>query len=399
VGAFNEEKGVVSVGGVGFDISCGVRTMKTDLMKEDILKKQEELAQVLFEIVPAGLGVGGDIRLTKDEVDEVLTQGAEWPVKQGYGIKDDLEYIEENGRIPEADSQYVSDKAKKRQKNQLGSLGSGNHYLEVQFIEEIYDEKIAKMLGLVKDSIVVSIHCGSRGLGHQVATDYLKTLAESSRKYDIPIRDREMVCAPINSEEGQNYLKASFAATNIGLANREVIGHLTRQCFNKVFGDTKIKMLYDVSHNTCKIEEHKVDGKKKKLYVHRKGATRAFGPGMRDLPKEFLKAGQPVLIGGSMGTSSFILVGCETGEKAFYSACHGAGRRMSRTQAKRTWFGEKVVKDLRAKGIVVKSHSYAGIAEEAPDAYKDVVEVVDSIVSAGLAKKVAMVKPLVNIKG
>lgn len=401
VGAFDpEENGVICMGGIGFDISCGVRTLRTDITREEIKPKLNELVDVLYNTVPAGLGSKGKLALTPDKLDEVLINGAEWIVEQGYGIPEDLEYIEENGKMEGANPANVSDKAKKRQYRQVGTLGSGNHYLEIQYVDEVYDEKAAKVLGLTKDRILVSVHCGSRALGHQIGTDYIKELGIAAKKYEIPLRDRELVCAPINSPEGQKYFSAVVAGVNCALANRQAIAHLVRQGFDKVIPEAKIKMLYDISHNTCKVEEHVVNGEKKKLYVHRKGATRAFGPGRPEIPKEYQEIGQPVLIGGTMGTYSFILVGTqEGGEKAFASACHGAGRAMSRKKAKKTWYGENVVKELAKKGIIVKSHSYAGVAEEAPGAYKDVIAVVDSVHNAGLAKKVAMVKPLATIKG
>lgn len=401
VGAFDpEEKGVICMGGIGFDISCGVRTLRTDITREGIKPKLNELVNVLYDTVPAGLGSKGKIALTPDKLDEVLTGGAEWVVEQGFGRPEDLKYVEENGKMKGANPANVSDKAKKRQYRQVGTLGSGNHYLEIQYVDEVYDEKVAEILGLTKDRILVSVHCGSRALGHQVGMDYIKELGIAAKKYGIPLRDRELACAPINSPEGQKYFSAVAAGINCALANRQAIAHLVRQGFEKVILEAKIRMLYDISHNTCKIEEHVVDGEKKKLYVHRKGATRAFGPGRPEIPKEYKEVGQPVLIGGTMGTYSFILVGTqESGEKAFASACHGAGRAMSRKKAKKTWYGENVIKELAKKGILVKTHSYAGVAEEAPGAYKDVKAVVDSVHNTGLAKKVARVKPLATIKG
>lgn len=401
VAAFDpEDNGIISMGGVGFDISCGVRTLRTDLTRETIQPYLENLADELFKTVPAGLGSTGKIRLAQETLDEVLKGGAVWAVEQGYGIKEDLEYTEEFGKIEGADPSKVSQTAKKRQFKQVGTLGSGNHYLEIQYVEEVYNEKIAKIYGLEKDKILISIHCGSRALGHQIGTDYLKIMGQAAIKYNIPIKDRELACAPINSQEGQDYFGAMACGVNTALANRQTIGHLAREAFYKIIPESEVKMLYDISHNTCKIEEHKVNEEKRKLYIHRKGATRAFGPGRKELPKKYMNAGQPVLIGGSMGTCSFILAGTEKGtEQAFGSACHGAGRRMSRKQAKREWFGEKIVKDLRQKGIIVKAHSHSGIAEEAPGAYKNVIEVVDSVHNAGLAEKVVKVRPIINIKG
>lgn len=290
--------------------------------------------------------------------------------------------------------------AKKRQFKEVGTLGSGNHYLELQYVEEVYDERVAKVFGLEKDDVLVSLHCGSRALGHQVGMDYLKILWQASQKYGIKLRDRELACAPIQSPEGKRYWGAVCAAINCALANRQVIAHLVRQTFEQVVPEAQIETLYDVSHNTCKVEEHQIDGEKRTLYVHRKGATRAFGPGRGELPKRYRDVGQPVLIGGTMGTYSYILVGTEKGtEMTFGSAVHGAGRRMSRKAAKRQWRGEELVRVLKEQGIIVKAHSYAGAAEEAPGAYKDVREVVDAVHNAGLARKVVRVRPLACIKG
>jgi len=400
VGAFDEnEGGVVNVGGVGFDGGCGVRTLKTDLTLDEVQPQIKKLVDTLFDIVPAGLGVRGKITLSDREVNEVLTQGAKWAVEKGYGTKEDLEFIEDNGSIKGADPKNVSQTALKRENKQIGTLGSGNHYLEVQCIDEIYDEKAAKVFGLSKGQILVSIHCGSRALGHQIGTDYLKVLAEASRKYDIPIREHELVSAPILSPEGQKYFSAMCCALNYAYANRQIITHLVREGFKKIFPKAEVKTFYEVSHNSAKIEYHKVDEKIKKLYVHRKGATRAFGPGRDEVPKEYRSIGQPVLIGGTMGTHSYIMHGIEEGEKAFYSACHGAGRAMSRTQAMKKWRGSDIVKELGSRGIYVKGHSFAGLAEEAPNAYKEVEEVVDSIQEAGLARKVCRMSPIGNIKG
>jgi tRNA-splicing ligase RtcB len=401
VAAFDpDEGGIISMGGVGFDISCGVRTMKTGMTREEIMPRIKTLVDELFRRVPAGLGSEGLIKLTPGQIDEMLLGGAEWALRKGYGVKEDLEYIEEHGRIDGAEPDHVSDTAKKRQYREMGTLGSGNHYLEVQVVTDIYDEKTAQAMGLRKDDVVISVHCGSRGLGHQIGTDYLKSLAFTLQKYNISIKDRELACAPINSPEGKKYFGAMSAGINCALANRQIITHLVREIFTEVYPEGRIKMLYDISHNTCKVETHTVNGKKKRLHVHRKGATRAFGPGQIDLPVEYRHAGQPVLIGGTMGTSSYILVGTEEGmESAFGSACHGAGRAMSRTQAKKRWHGREVVKDLEEMGILVRGHSYAGIAEEAPESYKDVTEVVEAAHHANLARKVARVKPIACVKG
>jgi tRNA-splicing ligase RtcB len=401
VAAFDpEEGGIISMGGVGFDISCGVRTMKTGMTREEVMPRLPMLVDRLFRRVPAGVGSEGLIKLSPAQIDEMLVGGAVWAVNKGYGIKDDLEYIEEHGRVEGAEPDTVSDTAKKRQYREMGTLGSGNHYLEAQVVDELYDEQAAQAMGLGKDDVVISVHCGSRGLGHQVGTDYLKSLAYTLQKYHITIKDRELACAPINSSEGQRYFGAMSAGINCALANRQIITHFIRELFTEVYPQGRIKMLYDISHNTCKVETHTVNGKKKKLYVHRKGATRAFGPGRIDLPLEYQQVGQPVLIGGTMGTSSYILVGTEEGMKtAFGSACHGAGRAMSRTQAKRKWHGKEVVSSLEQQGILVRGHSYSGIAEEAPGSYKDVTDVVDAAHHANLARKVARVKPIACVKG
>ena len=401
VAAFDpEEDGVISMGGIGFDISCGVRTMRTGMRREEIAPYLGKLVDRLFAIVPAGMGSEGKIRLNPRQIDEVLTGGAQWAVSQGYGYKEDLRYIEEGGVMGGADPAQVSDTAKKRQFREVGTLGSGNHYLEIQYVAEVYDEKIAEELGLFKDDVVVSVHCGSRALGHQIGTDYLKTLAEASRRYNIPVHERELVCAPLNSPEGRRYFSAVCAGINCALANRQVIAHLVREAFSDVIPRARISMLYDVSHNTCKVEEHPVGNKVKRLFIHRKGSTRAFGPGRKEIPEEYRAIGQPVLIGGTMGTCSYILVGTESGMKqAFGSACHGAGRAMSRTQAKKRWRGDVLLKELADKGIIIRAHSYSGAAEEAPGAYKDVTAVVDATHNAGLAKKVVMVKPMACIKG
>jgi tRNA-splicing ligase RtcB len=402
VGAFDTKTGVIAVGGVGFDINCGVRNLKTPFTKSELESKKEELANSLYEAIPAGLGSHGDIKLTMEEMDDVCLKGAEFSVERGYGFQEDLEFIEENGKIGNAKPENVSDKAKQRQLKEIGTLGSGNHYLEVQWVEEIFDEEAAKAYGLAKDQILVSIHCGSRALGHQIGTDYLQTLGAAAKKYNIPIYEKELVCAPFSSEEGQQYFTAMNCGINVAFANRQALVGLTRKAFSAVFGmdEKEIQTLYEIGHNTAKVERHKVDGEEKELIVHRKGATRAFGPGRPEVPKAYGKIGQPVLVGGTMGTESYILHGTEKGmQETFGSACHGAGRTMSRNQAKKQWWGENLIKDLSAKGIIIKGHSLAGVAEEAPGAYKDVTEVVDVMHNSGIAKKVVKVKPLISIKG
>ncbi len=401
VGAFDpDDDGVICMGGIGFDISCGVRSFRTDMTRDDIKPKLRELIDVLFDTVPAGLGSTGKLKLGMREIDEVLVNGARWVVERGWGREEDLKFIEDEGVVDGAKPENVSDRAKQRQFKQIGTLGSGNHYLEVQYVEEIYDEVAADCYGLEKDGVVLSLHCGSRALGHQIGTDYLKTLGETARKYKIPIKDRELACAPINSKEGETYMSAVKAGINCALANRQAIAHLVRKGFKRVLPDYTVDMLYDISHNTCKIEEHKVDGKKKTLYVHRKGATRAFGPGRKEVTKDYRDIGQPVLVGGTMGTCSYILTGTkESEEKSFASSCHGAGRRMSRKAAKKKWYGKEIIRGLEHEGILVRTHSFSGAAEEAPGAYKDVTEVINTVHNANLARKVVKLRPLAVIKG
>lgn len=400
VAAFDLKSGVISVGGVGFDVNCGVTTLKTNLVLGQVKPKIETLMEELFEIVPAGLGRRGEITLSRAQINQVLTEGSRWAVEHGYGAKEDLEFTEEKGRVTGADPSNVSQMALKREENQVGTLGSGNHYLEIQYVDEIYDSETAQSFGLEVDQILVSIHCGSRALGHQIGTDYLKTLAEASRKYAIPIRERELVCAPIDSPEGQRYFSAVNCAINYAFANRQVIVHLVRKAFQDLLPGSKLTMLYSIGHNTCKMERHSIDGRLKDVLVHRKGATRAFGPHREELPQAYQDVGQPVIVGGTMGTASYILAGTEYGERqAFASCCHGAGRAMSRTKAKKMWRGDQLIRELKERGIYIKALSLPGVAEEAPDAYKPVEEVVDAIHNAGLSKKVVRMRPLGCLKG
>jgi tRNA-splicing ligase RtcB (3'-phosphate/5'-hydroxy nucleic acid ligase) len=401
VAAFDaDEGGVVSAGGVGFDISCGVRTLHTGLTVAEIAPLRERLADRLFAHIPAGVGSTGQLRLNAGEMDAMLRGGARWAVEHGYGSEADLDRIEENGCMAGADPGQVSEQAKRRQRDEIGTLGSGNHYLELQEIVEIYDSKAADRFRLRQGEVVVSIHCGSRGLGHQIGTEFLRQMVIAAPGHGIELPDRELACAPINSALGQSYLGAMRAAVNCALANRQVITHLTRKVFADVLPGSHLNLIYDVSHNTCKLESHTVDGQARRLYVHRKGATRAFGPGHPALPGDLRDIGQPVLIGGSMGTASYILVGTEAGvSRAFSSACHGAGRSMSRHQATRQWHGRALVDELASQGILIRSPSLRGVAEEAPGAYKDVSAVVEAADRAGLARKVARLKPLVCIKG
>ncbi|NCA68887.1 MAG: RtcB family protein [Sphingobacteriia bacterium] len=399
VAAFDPvQGGIVSAGGVGFDISCGVRTLLTGLDIEHLESVKRPLADQLARTIPAGLGSQGRVRLTHRELDAMLRGGARWAVEQGYGEPADLERIEENGCMAGADPDQVSKQAKERQLQEMGTLGSGNHYLEVQHVAEVYDPTIAACYGLAKGDVVVSIHCGSRGLGHQIGTDYLKAMLVAAPRHGLTLPDRELACAPLESSLGRAYLGAIRAGINCALANREILTHLAREAFERVLPAAHLDLLYDVSHNTCKEEEHMLDGRPRRLFVHRKGATRAFGPGHPALPESLRPGGQPVIIGGSMGTSSHILAGLGSA-RAFASACHGAGRSMSRHQATRRWQGREVVDDLAARGILIRSPSLRGVAEEAPGAYKDVDAVVDAAEAAGLAKKVARMVPLICIKG
>lgn len=400
VAAMDEKEGVICVGGVGFDAGCGVRTLKTDLTLNEVKPKIEELVDLMFKTIPAGVGSRGKLVLTEKEVEEVFLEGAKWPIKKGFGTEEDLIFIEDGGCLEGANPDFVSQIARKREKGQLGTLGSGNHYAEVQYIDEIYDEEAAKRYGFFKHQILISIHCGSRALGHQIGTDYLKVLAQASRKYGIPIRERELVAAPIDSPEGKQYAGATFCALNYAYANRQVIAHLARECILKIFPQANVKTFWDLTHNSARWEKHEIDGKIKRVLVHRKGATRAFGPNREEIPLEYREVGQPVIIGGTMGTYSFILRGTEFGMKeAFGSACHGSGRAMSRTQARKRWRGEKLIEELRKKGIYARTVSYAGFAEEAPEAYKDVAKVIEVVDKANLAKKVVRMRPLGVIKG
>lgn len=401
VAAFDPQAGgVVSAGGVGFDISCGVRLLATGLKREALAGRQERLADALFRGIPAGMGSRSAIRLDPEETDRMLRGGARWAVEKGYGFAEDLARIEEGGRMDGAEPVQVSDKAKERQRPEMGTLGSGNHYLELQEVSEVHDAATAAAFGLAAGDLVVSVHCGSRGLGHQIGTDYLRRMAVEAPRHGIRLPDRELACAPILSETGRAYLGAMRAAMNCAMANRQILTHFAREVFREVLPEARLDLVYDVSHNTCKEETHVLDGRPRRLFVHRKGATRAFGPGHPDLPDDLRAAGQPVIIGGSMGTGSCVLAGTRAGEAlSFSSACHGAGRAMSRNAALKRWRGQDVVRDLAARGILIRSGSHRGVAEEAPEAYKDVGAVVDAAHDAGLARKVARLAPLVCVKG
>lgn len=404
VAAFNKKNGIVSPGGVGFDINCGVRLIKTNLTLDSIEDSLNELVEMLFKNIPSGVGSKGKITLEDGEINDVLDYGAKWAVDNGYGWEEDLEFLEENGRIEAADSSKVSDKAKKRGIPQLGSLGSGNHFLEIQIVDEIYNEKVADVYGLKKGMIVIMIHSGSRGCGHQVCSDYLRLMDKAYKNYKINLEDRQLACAPLDTNEAQDYLKAMYAAANYAWANRQMMTHWIRETFEDVLGksakEMDMQIVYDVAHNIAKEETHEIDGRVRDLVVHRKGATRAFGSGRIEVPKKYREVGQPVLIPGTMGTASYVLQGTDIAmEETFGSTAHGAGRVLSRSQAKKDYVAEDIEKDLSEKGIKIKATSKNVIAEEAPGAYKDVDSVVRVSDSTGIAKLVAKVKPLAVTKG
>jgi tRNA-splicing ligase RtcB (3'-phosphate/5'-hydroxy nucleic acid ligase) len=401
VAAFDPDHGgVISAGGVGFDISCGVRLLSTGLTADELAPIKKPIADELARSIPAGVGSVGRVHLDPREMNAMLTGGALWAVDRGFGTRADLDRIEEHGRMADARPDEVSDHAKTRQRDEMGTLGSGNHYLEIQRVVRIFDPDAAAHFHLSEGDIVVSIHCGSRGLGHQIGTEFLKRMAASASQYGIDLPDRELACAPIESPLGTAYLGAMRAAINCALANRQIITHLVREAFSRVAPSAELALLYDVSHNTCKVESHQIDGQTKRLFVHRKGATRALGPGHPDLPPVFKDIGQPVLIGGTMGTASYVLVGTREGlERSFGSSCHGAGRSMSRHAAVKRWRGRQVIDELAARGILIRSPSARGVAEEAPGAYKDVSAVVDAADRAGLSRIVARLEPIVCVKG
>jgi len=400
VAATGYPEGVISPGGIGYDQNCGVRLLKSQYTEKEIKPYLDKLATEIQKEVPSGLGRGRKIKLSIDQINKILEGGVPRLVEQGYGEKEDIENCEERGKMKEADAACVSEHAKNRGRDQVGTLGSGNHFCEVQKVEEIFDEKVAGVFGLFKDQIVIMIHTGSRGLGHQNCTDYLRIVMQSLPKYKIELPDRELACVPFNSPEGQKFFKAMSAACNYAWANRQMITHYIREAWRDILGEkADLKLLYDVAHNIAKIEEHEVDGERMKLIVHRKGATRAFPPGHLDIPEKYKEVGQPVLIPGTMGTASYICVGTEKSKEAWYTVNHGAGRAMSRHAAMRKVRGEEVVRRLNEKGIIIKCRSMRGIAEEAPLAYKDVDEVVEVVHRAGLSKKVAKLVPLAVIKG
>ncbi|VVC03423.1 tRNA-splicing ligase RtcB [Candidatus Bilamarchaeum dharawalense] len=399
-------EGVISPGGIGFDINCGMRLIRTDLTIKDVQPKIKELLDKLFKSVPAGVGSRGFVKLDAPTFRKVVEEGSEWCVNQGYGWKEDLEVTELGGREENANNKTVSDRAVERGKDQIGTLGSGNHYLEIQHVKEenIMDKQLAKKWGIFPDQIVVMFHCGSRGFGHQVATDYLNLFLDvMESKYKIRILDRELACAPFNSPEGQNYFSAMKCAMNMSFANRQTILHRVREVFSEVFQTDAEKLglhqIYDVAHNRASVEKHDVDGTMKELIVHRKGATAAFGPGRPEVTKKYGEDGQPVIIGGSMETGSYLLVGAETGAQTWFTTAHGSGRTMSRTEAKRRYRGDQLQKDMAQRGILVKTNSLAGLAEEAGAAYKNIDEVIESAHAAGISRKVVKLIPIANVKG
>lgn len=404
VAAFDLQEGVISPGGVGYDINCGVRLLRSNLRKSEVVPRLKELVDVLYSEIPAGVGSKGKIRLGPVDEKALLRKGAQWAVEKGYGSPLDLERIESGGCIEGADPGLISQKAYDRGRAQQGTLGSGNHFLEIQYVDEIYDEKAANAMGLFEGQVTVMIHTGSRGFGHQVCTDFLEVMARAASKYKIELPDRELACAPFESPEAQDYLAAMRAAANYAWANRQCIMHWTREAFQKFLrltpGDLGMSLIYDVAHNIAKVEEHTVDGRKQKLVVHRKGATRAFPPGHPELPEVYKKIGQPVLIPGDMGRASYVLVGTEKAmQETFGSTCHGAGRVMSRNQAIKRAKGRAIWRELEDKGIIVRSAGRETLAEEMPEAYKDVSNVVDVVHNAGISKKVARLRPMGVVKG
>ena len=398
VAAFDLDKGIISPGGVGYDINCGIRLLKTNLTKKDILKKQKEIVEGLYRKIPSGVGRGSKFQITRQELGKILEGGAKHMVEKGYGVKEDYLHMEEEGCMSGASASKVSEKAIKRGIGQLGTLGAGNHFLEVQYVEEIFDKEIAKVIGLKKDQITIMIHCGSRGLGHQVASDYIKKMEIEYGFSNLP--DRELINAPIKSRLGKDYISAMASAMNFAFANRQLITHWVREEINYIFPNTNIQTVYDICHNIAKFEEHKINGKNEMVCIHRKGATRSFGKGRKEIPVAYKQIGQPVMIPGSMGTASYLLVGTKKSEEISFGSCaHGAGRVKSRSLALRTIKGEEIKKQLSKKGIKVKSGSWKSLAEEAPEAYKDIEEVVKVVDELGISKKVARLKPLAVIKG
>ena len=404
VAAMDPKEGVISPGGVGYDINCGVRLVKTDLTAAEVQPKLRALIASLFNTVPCGVGMSGEIRISRQDANRVMTQGSRWVIAKGYGTAEDLEYTESHGCLDDADPAQVSERALQRGSDQLGTLGSGNHFLEVQAVDAIYDEQAANVLGLAKGQVTVMIHSGSRGFGYQICDDYLDVTSRAMQTYGISVPDRQLACAPITSEEGQDYLRAMRCAANYAWANRQCLMHLARLTFERVFDKTlealDMRLVYDVAHNIAKFERHQVEGKERTLCIHRKGATRAFPPGHPETPEAYRAIGQPVIIPGDMGRNSYVLVGTQTAmAESFGSCCHGAGRVMSRSEAVRKASGRSIEHELEQRGIIVMGRGRKGVAEEQPDAYKDVNDVVRVVHEAGLAKRVVRLRPLGVIKG
>lgn len=400
VAAIKIPEGVISPGVCGYDINCGMRLLKSEHTEKEIKLHLDKLATEIQGQVPSGLGRGRKTKLSIEQINKILEEGTHILLKQGYGEKDDVENCEASGKLDWADASVVSDHAKNRGRDQVGTLGSGNHFVEIQKVEEIFDKEAAEAFGLFKDQVVIMVHTGSRGLGHQVCTDYLRTMIPAMQRYRIKVPDREFACVPFSSPEGQRYFSAMASAANYAWANRYMIAHYTRRAWKQALGEKEeLELLYDVAHNIIKKEKYKIDGKDTEVIVHRKGATRAFPPGHPEIPGKYREVGQPVLIPGSMGTASYVLVGTKEGEEAWFSTCHGAGRTMSRHEATRRISGQEVVKRLESKGIIIKCRSLRGIAEEAPMAYKNIHDVVEVVHNAGLSKKVAKLVPLAVIKG
>ena len=401
VAATDIQRGVISPGGVGFDINCGVRLLASTLERDTVTPKLRELVNQLFRDVPSGTGSKGPVRCSFDELSDVLERGAQWVVGRGYGEPADLEFCEESGAMAGADARKVSDRAKQRGHTQIGTLGSGNHFLEVQYVEKILEAEIAGAFGLHENQVVVLIHCGSRGLGHQVCTDFLKVMNEAMPRYSISLPDRQLACVPLRTQEAKDYIAAMAASANFAWANRQAITHLTRGAFRRIFGEgVELRVVYDVAHNMAKRERHHIGEEEREVVVHRKGATRSFAAGAPELPAAYKNFGQPVLIPGSMGTASWVLVGTDRAmEETFGTVCHGAGRAMSRTAAKRGRDARVETKKLEDQGIILRAETRDGILEEIPEAYKDVDAVVDVVHNAGLARKVARLRPMGVIKG
>ncbi len=404
VAAMDTETGVISPGGVGYDINCGVRVLRSSLRLRDVQPRLDRLLAKIYENIPCGVGEKGKLRVSERELREVMVEGAKWMIKHGLGKPEDIERIEENGAIAGANPDKVSRRAIERGRPQLGTLGAGNHFLEIQVVEQIFDPSVAEVFGLEKGMVTVMIHTGSRGFGHQICDDYVRVMGSAMQRYGIRVPDRELACVPFKSTEGQSYFGAMAAAANFAWANRQAITHWVREAFAEVFGESPeslgLEVIYDVAHNIAKIEEHEVDGKKMKLIVHRKGATRAFAAGHPQIPQVYRDVGQPVLIPGDMGTASYILVGTEKAmQETFGSTCHGAGRVMSRHEAKRRIRGEEVERRLATKGIKVRAKSYKTLSEETPEAYKDIEAVVEAVHNAGISRKIARMRPIGVVKG